>query len=581
LENRPIRTRVAFEPPSTRARFRALLAAWAMLVLASPGILTRDGAWLLAPLGVGLWGAAVARPLGERRWRALLAEALVAGVGYTALMWWVVYVVPVALVYFVLGFAVYFACAGALARALRSVLPLGLAVALGWMAVEVVRDFLPPPFGLGWLRLGHALHAVGWIAPAARVVGVEGLGFLVACTGGLLAELFTRRVSRVSVVVTGLALFAGLVLARFSREVATTPGPRVLLVQPALEQRVKQHDSAESVYERVYGLTVDAVRSTAAQGETFDLVCWGETMLPLYVLDPDVLAAFERGARPPAWFGPLSAEDLRQWDELERAVVAGQILRGLPPGTSFLSGVEVLAEIGGELRRRNAIVLWNPDGSRAGVASKRFLVPGAETMLGLERYGLVRRVAEALASYVPDFIPAERTDVLELATRDGRRFRIGASVCFDNAFLEPYLEPLVTPASGGDGGHARGLDFHLVTSNEAWYRESCEMDQMVAFSRLIAISTGRAMVRATNSGVSLVLGPDGAEIARLTRDGRDRSVPGSLLVTVPIPADPRVPLYPRTRDVWRGLLVLGALVPLGLRAHSSRRSSRRSRGALG
>jgi apolipoprotein N-acyltransferase len=567
------RTAAAKAPPSLCARGLASAAAWALLVLGSPGFLTRDGLWPLVPLGLGLWGAFAARPLGEHRRRALVVEALIAGVGYTALMWWVAYVVPLALVYFVLGYAVYFGCTGALARALRSVLPLGLACAIAWTSVEVVRDLLPPPFGLGWLRLGHALNAQAWIAPSARVFGVEGLGFVVACAGGLLAELLVARcVARATLVVTAAALLTALGLARLGRGVGTESGPRVLLVQPALEQQVKQFDSAEDVYRRVHEETLAAVHAARERGEDIDLVCWGETMLPLLVLDPAVGPAYGRGLRPPPWFGPFSAEDVIQWARLERRIVAEEILHDLPPGTSFLSGVEVLDVVGEELRRRNANLLWNPDGSRAGMAAKRFLVPGAETMLGLERFDVVRAVVEALVSYVPDFAPAERTGVLALATRDGRRFRFGASVCFDNAFLEPYVEPLLASSAPGAGG----LDFHLVTSNEAWYHESCELDQMVAFSRLIALSTGRAIVRATNSGVTLVLGPEGEEVGRLTREGRDRSVAGSLLVTVPVPRDRSVPLYPRTRDLWRGLLVLGALVPLAARAFSGRRGAGRA-----
>jgi apolipoprotein N-acyltransferase len=80
------------------------------------------------------------------------------------------------------------------------------------------------------------------------------------------------------------------------------------------------------------------------------------------------------------------------------------------------------------------------------------------------------------------------------------------------------------------------LDFHLVVSNEAWYRDSWEMDQMIAFSRIIALATGRSVVRATNSGVSTVLAPDGGELDRIRVGGRDRSVRGVLAITVPVPS---------------------------------------------
>ena len=75
-----------------------------------------------------------------------------------------------------------------------------------------------------------------------------------------------------------------------------------------------------------------------------------------------------------------------------------------------------------------------------------------------------------------------------------------------------------------------------MASNEAWYRTSCEMDQMLAFSRIMALMTGRAFVRATNSGVSAVLGPDGRELGRV-RDaaGCDRAIAGFGAWSVPVP----------------------------------------------
>src|SRR6185503_308938 len=79
------------------------------------------------------------------------------------------------------------------------------------------------------------------------------------------------------------------------------------------------------------------------------------------------------------------------------------------------------------------------------------------------------------------------------------------------------------------------VDFHLVVSNEAWFEHSLEADQMIAFSRLAAISTGRSIVRATNSGISCVLAPDGSEVARLRLGDEDRQVRGTLRATVPVP----------------------------------------------
>ena len=60
---------------------------------------------------------------------------------------------------------------------------------------------------------------------------------------------------------------------------------------------------------------------------------------------------------------------------------------------------------------------------------------------------------------------------------------------------------------------------------------------MLAFSRVAAVATGRAVVRATNSGVTCAFGPGGEELARLRVGGRDRSVAGSLGLAVPVPVE--------------------------------------------
>ena len=91
-----------------------------------------------------------------------------------------------------------------------------------------------------------------------------------------------------------------------------------------------------------------------------------------------------------------------------------------------------------------------------------------------------------------------------------------------------------------------------------------ENDQMIAFSRLAAIATGRSIVRATNSGISAVLDPSGKETARLFVDGRDREVAGTLSADIPVPlaADrAQNTIYVRTWRFWpAALLVWPALL---------------------
>jgi apolipoprotein N-acyltransferase len=535
-------------PLAPRWRLARLIAAHALFVLASPGALVGDGSCALAVAGFALWSATVVRS-GRR---AFAVEWLAGALGGGALFYWCAYVVWFGPVYCGAGWGVYAACAGLAVRRMARWLPLPSAAAIGWMGVEVLRAAIPPPFGLGWLRLGHFAHHLLFLSGSARVWGVEGLGFALACLGGAAAALALRSEQRVRDLVLGVApsaLACGFAL--FVPAPRLEPGPAILLVQPAFLQHDKLFRDADVNFAELSDLTARAVRAASTPP---DLVCWGESMYFGWAAEPAVRQALVQGLQVAPWNPPLSQADLDEMQAVEDRRVRREILGSvLPSGTSFLTGVELFDVQDGVIRSFGAVLLYDAQGRRSPPANKQWLVPGAETILGLEEFEPVREFVRRVAGYTPDFAAGERTTVLSLGGRDGASWRFGASVCFDNAFLGPYLEPL---AEGP-------LDFHLVASNEAWYHESFEMDQMLAFSRLIALSTGRSVVRATNSGVSCVLSADGREVGRVESAGRDRSVTGWLEARVPVPADPaqRTP-YLKLQLALSCLLTAGLLLTL-------------------
>ncbi len=529
--------------------------------LASPGISGGDGSLVLAVLGVALWAATVVAPLGPRPWRARLIEwfggALLGGL----MMWWVVYVVVFGVLYIGAGWGVYFVVLGALLRRLARRFPLPLAVGLAWTGVELLRAWIPPPFGLGWFRLGYHAHAHLWLSGSARVIGVEGLTFVLAALGGGVAAVALERRLRPAV---ALCALAPLVLAALAAWVVPAPvaidGPRVLLVQPGFTQERKQHDDPLANLRFSLELTQRALEESGPA----DLVCWGESMLYLPLFTPAAEAAIRAGTvRTPPWAEAWTVADLDRWVRFERELVREELM-GLgeaeprfPPGAAFAAGAECYDLVDGLLRRKVALALYDGAGQRAPSAFKRFLVPLGETFFGLERFAWVRALAMGTAGYLPDLVPGTETGVLELRARDGRGYHLSGTVCFDNAHPWPYVDAL----------RAGPVDFHLVSSNEAWYETSCEMDQMVAFSRIHALMTGRAFVRATNSGVSLVLGPDGRELGRV-RDaaGSDRAVAGFGAWNVPVPAPGTARSTPylawgrASEPLWFALLCLAALL---------------------
>jgi apolipoprotein N-acyltransferase len=571
------------EPALTAWKRLAVLgAAWLALYLAGPGILTSAGQMALAPLGLMLWGLAASRP-GPK---AFLVEWLTAGIAWAAICSWAAWVWWGTLLFIGPGMGLYLAFAGWLLKRFARRAPLALAVPIAWVGVEALRTWVPTPPGLTWMRLGTHLHDSEWIAGSARVWGFGGLSFVLAAAGGALADIWRhltvgpgasapiRPRLRWAVAAGALPAVLGIALANAVPAPQTVAGPVVLLVQPGFPQARKM-DSREprELFRESRELTLQGLQEARRAAEPPpDLIAWGETMLPIPILDPQLHEALRAGALPDPWSRmTLKLEDVPAWLAMEDNAI-GDGLFGSPPaaggvipeGSVFVSGAEYWTAKDGRVRRQNAVFLWKGPGERSQAVGKLHLVPGAETMLGLERWSWIRDRIFALAGYVPDLLEAEGDRVLRFRARDGREFAFGASICFDNAFDDPYAGPL----REGD------VDFHLVVSNEAWFRSSQEADQMLAFSRLLAIETGRSIVRATNSGVSAVLDPEGREVAHLQVGERDREVRGTLRASVPVPdrGDPagaaRAGATPfvRWELAWTGLWLLLPLVLLAVGA---------------
>ena len=297
-------------------------------------------------------------------------------------------------------------------------------------------------------------------------------------------------------------------------------------------------------------------------GETLDeavrLGALGEVSLPGISLPPDRL--------PQAVAG---------WKTYEDQMVSGALLgpgegRILPADCGFVCGAVVLVLHEEEVRRMNSVCAWAPDGRRSAVCPKLELVPGGETLYGLEEQSFVREFVLDVAGYLPNLLAGEETGIMDLPARPAnseRSWRATGTVCYDNSFLHPYTDPL-----------ARGeeIDLHVICSNEAWYLDSWEMDQMICMSRMIAISTARPVVRATNSGISCILDSTGKELGRVQRDGVDRQVPGFLALEVPVPPE-GASVTPFCH--FRGALAWIFVLLAGVAAWGSRRSGGYQEGA--
>lgn len=592
-------------PPPARAaalrelapgrRFLAALAAWALVAGSQPGLGRPEGFGHTAFVALAPWALFCARP-GRR---AFLAEWLAAALGLVATFWWMRHLLPWLVPILGLVPGLYVALGGVALRRLARRFPLALACPAAWMLGEMLRWFLPSPASFGWWRLGSFAHDSEWIVGSARTWGTWGLTWVFAAFAGWLADLWRTRGLALDeappfrpalVHVLGLGpLAVGMILTIVVPAPETEPGPRLLLVQPGIEQELKKFrvDPVRDLYGDAVTLTLEAIADDA---EPPDLVCWGETMFPFTLVGEEVLAAVRGGAQRLPFVPATSAEEIlvrrarvqaliegvllgrpgalgglagREVRLLERVPEAEWVPRGLggeglfPPGTSFLTGIPQWIVHDGRVRSRNAVGLWGADGRLSGIAAKTRLVPVAESSDLYAPFPFIVNLVASTGGWVPDFVAGDEVGVLTLETRAGERYAFGATVCYDNVFDTPYERPF--------RGGAPGVDFHLVVSNEAWYVDSVEMDHMVAFSRMQAIATGRSVARATNSGVSLVLDPSGRVVGEVVGpDGARKMARGWISAAVPVPsagAEARTPWVRSARwQPWLWALLVAILL---------------------
>lgn len=456
-------------PPSRVDTVCALVTAGLLALSFPPFHLVVLPFIALVPLLVSVDGM----PVGPAGRRAAGRAGLLSGAAlYALLLYWIapalapltVVAVPayLALVLVLAGFTAAFAAAlHAIRRALPAV-PLALAAATLWTAVEWVQAHLGP-FAFSWLGLGTALSAFPRLAGAADVVGARGLTFLLMLVNGFVAAglLAAREPRGLAAARAGLgavavvACLAGYGVWR-AETLRPVPVARIAVVQPDVSAAVK----ADSMRAVPVSLAALARLTGRVRPGTVDLVVWPETALPA-TLD----AAGERAVR----------DSVRS----VAARVGAPILLGgygTQPGKSGRAGA---------VGKTNAAFLVNPAGMDPRPYAKHRLVP------------FVERVPFAAAG--TGLSPGSGDPGFRAA---GQRF--GVLICFESAFP----------------GRARserldGARFLVNITNDAWYEgppwavRSTALWQHPAQLVLRAIETRTGIARAANTGFSLFIDPLG------------------------------------------------------------------------
>jgi apolipoprotein N-acyltransferase len=351
---------------------------------------------------------------------------------------------------FVLGMGLYYGLAGWLIGRLsgRSALAGALFVFPGiWVLTEWLR---------GWLFTGFPWLAVGYsqidspLAGVAPVVGVHGLSLAVALSGGLLWLAVMRSGGARAGALAGLALLwlGGLGLGRIEWTQPAGEPLRATVVQANVQQSLKWDPESRIPTLRAY---VELTRASFGS----DLIVWPETAVP------DFLHQVRN-----AFITPLT-EEARE------------------AGAELVIGIPVLnLETGDYYNGLIAI------GSGEDLYFKRHLVPFGEFM---PFKAWLAPLAEAFEVPMSDFSAGTAERPL---LRVGPHLA-GASICYEDAFPAEVRQALPDAA------------YLINVSNDAWFGDSLAPHQHLEIARMRSRESERALVRATNTGISAIMDHSG------------------------------------------------------------------------
>ena len=185
------------------------------------------------------------------------------------------------------------------------------------------------------------------------------------------------------------------------------------------------------------------------------------------------------------------------------------------------------------MRFFNSVYLLAANGEPVMVYDKRHLVPFAE-YAPLPRVPWLGWRFDAPGDYTPGVVPTIFPDPAPF----------GVLICFEAIYPE-LARDLVR----------QGARFLLNLSNDAWFGTSAGLEQHLAMTVFRAVETRRGLARATNTGVTALVGPSGRIQARFPTGVR-----GAWVVQVPLRDG--LSFYVRVGDLFAWFTTLGALVAL-------------------
>lgn len=411
----------------------------------------------------------------------------------------------------------------------RTRLPMVLIAPTLWAAIEYLRSnlfFLAIPFGL----LAYSQHDQLEVIQLASFASVWGVSFLIVLVNAGIAEIlvwalgryygqtFLPTSSSTQAAIAGLMAFVALLtaIAWGGRQIRTlsTGGEEHLLRVSLIQGNIPQNEKwdprfRDKIHQRYWELSLKAMKDQP------QLIIWPESATPGYLNNPAI-------------YRPVKQ-------------LAGEVSIPLLLGSAAQAKIRH-GEVK-QLKLRNSAFLIDAAGNVRFSYDKMRLLPFAEYVPLEGKLSWPRW----LVPHRGRFIAGTEHRIFEV-----NEVRFGNVICW-----EVYFPDLVRRFV------KRGAQFMVNLANEAWFGESEASRQFLSMAIFRAVENRVSLLRATNTGISVVVDPSGKIRGRVTDEaGKDILVTG--LLTAAVPKQGKESFYTRYGDVFAFACGLVAFIGITL-----------------
>jgi apolipoprotein N-acyltransferase len=408
--------------------------------------------------------------------QAILLGFITGVVGYTGIVYWIVYVVVnygylpiylgiVIMLLLACYLSVYLAIFAAGIVYLRGKTSLYLIAPVLWICMEYCKSQLFT--GFPWENLGYSQYLNLYLIQFADILGVFGLSFLIILVNVSLFEIINKRSKREYIIAAAVSLtLVSVYIYGIFRvdnidkllQNPSVPSMEVSLIQGNIDQSIKWNENFQketlNIYEDI------SLKNIPVSG---GLIVWPETAVPFNFQDENDLH--------------------RQIRNLS-----------IKTKSNFIFGSMSYFRRNHYVDFYNSAYLLSPEGKVKGKYDKVHLVPYGE-------YVPLRNVfpfIKGLTAGIGDFSKGDGYFPLSAADR-----KIGVLICYEG--ILPFAARMYKKESA---------EILVNITNDAWFGSTSAPYQHLSMTIFRAVETRLYLVRAANTGISAIVDPRGHIVAQ-------------------------------------------------------------------